>query len=213
MAHFGKDTHDQNEGLDTPDTRPSIMRVIAYAILAYLLVACVTYGFLYGFDVSEQTEQAQQQAILQEQQVLNAFSPAAYFTDAFNPELTPEQVNQGNLRVVESPAELGSLLGTNTEIEMILVDEAVLRDEANLPILRQQVGLGKMVIGLRVPQSTLSEQLERSATAADLERDEVLNAAVWVSGWYTDGEGNSAELSSAYPQFLGMMADLHQRLR
>ena len=184
MAHFGKDTHDQNEGLDTLDTRPPVIRVIGFAILAYLLVACVVYGFLYGFDVSEQTEQAEQQAVIIDQQLAVAFSPAAYFSDAFKPELSPAQVQRGNLQLVESPAELGALLGTNTLIDIIVVDDAVMRDEANLLILRQQADLGRTIIGLRIPQSALSEQLDRPSSAPDLQRDEVVDAAIWISGWY-----------------------------
>lgn len=206
MSH---DTHDQNQGLDTPDTTPSIFRIIMYALIGYGLVSCVTWMFLYGFDVSDRAEQIDQQAVLNEQALVNAFPPAVYFSDPFSPEVGQEQVQQLNLRSVESPAGLGTVLGNNTLIDLILVDESIFRDESNLIILEQQLKLGKTVVGLRIPHSEMSQLLSQTPSTPDLERDEVVDAAIWVSVWYTDEEGNIQDFSKAYPQFNLMLVDVH----
>lgn len=207
MSH---EKHDQNQGLDTPDTTPSFFRIIMYALIGYGLVSCVTYGFLYGFDLSDRAEEIEQNQIINEQVFMNSFPPAAYLSDPFKPELSQDQVQQSNLTVVEDPAGLGTLLGIETTIGIVFVDETLLQDEANLAILRQQLALGRMIVGLRIPHSEMAQLLQQSATAADLERDEVVNAAIWISGWYTDDDGNLAELSKAYGDFSAMLAETHQ---
>ncbi len=207
MSH---EKHDQNQGLDTPDTTPSFFRIIMYGLIGYGLVSCVTYGFLYGFDLSDRAEEIEQNQIISEQLLINAFPPAAYLSDPFKPELSQDQVQQSNLTVVEDPAGLGTLLGTNTTISLVLVDETLLQDEANLAILRQQLALGRMIVGLRIPHSEMAELLQQTTTAADLERNEVVDAAVWISGWYTDDAGNLVDISKAYGEFSAMLAETHQ---
>lgn len=210
---MSKDTHDQNQGLDTPDTTPSVFRIIMYAILGYAVVACATYTFLYGFDISDRAEQVEQSALLSQQQLVNVFPPSAYFTDPFNPDLLPEQVQQANLRQVESPAELGDLLGTNPEITIILVDEAIFRDESNVAILQHQLSVGKMIVGLRTPLSELGDKLGRSTSASDLERGQVVNAQIWVSmlrEFETNDQDFSLDLTEAYQQIPQMMTRIHE---
>ena len=41
------ETHDQNQGLETPDTAPSRGRVVGLALIMYALVACIGYIFIY----------------------------------------------------------------------------------------------------------------------------------------------------------------------
>lgn len=181
-----------------------------YALIGYGLVSCVTYGFLYGFDLTDRAEEVEQNQIINEQVFMNTFPPAAYLSDPFKPEISQDQAQESNLTIVEDAAELGTLLGTNTTISLILVDEAALQDEANLSILKQQLALGRMVVGLRIPHSDMAEFLQETATAADLERDDVTDTAIWISGWYTDEDGNLAELSKAYPEYAAMLAETHQ---
>lgn len=204
--------HDQNKGLETPDTAPSIMRVIAYGIMGYLLVACIGGFFFYGIDVSDnggsqQSDDASQ--VIRSAQSTGGFSPSAYFSDSNSLGLISEQISLGNLHVAADQAELATVLGTFPEIRIIFIDPSVLENEAYVTLLKSHFEAGKMIVGLRTSHALLSQKLGLSPQAAELSLDEKTGAVVWISGWYLDEDGEPAEIVQAWDQYPSMLTNLH----
>ncbi|MFT5193690.1 MAG: hypothetical protein ACI85U_000695, partial [Candidatus Promineifilaceae bacterium] len=197
MSH---DKHDQNKGLETADTAPSRIRVIGYALLSYLLVACVVYFFLYGLGGLESTGEDLSAVVVDDQDTGN-FPPAAYFISPTNLNLIPEQIQLGNLHSAADPVELATKLGTFPEIRIIFIDGLILENEEYTALLSKQFEAGKMIVGLRTSHAQLSQTLGLSPQLPDLSQSKKVNSVIWVSAWYLDQNGEPAEISQSWEQF------------
>ncbi len=210
---MSNDTHDQNKGLETLDTAPSRMRVIAYALLGYLLVACVGYFFLYGIDVSDETNAAIEGADVVATSAFGentgSFPPAAYLINAENVNLIPAQIQLGNIHSASDREGLATVLGTFPRVRIIFIDESVLSNEDQVILIQEQFEAGKMIVAFRTTHEKLSQALGLSSELPDLAQDEKANSVIWVSGWYTDDDGNPAEISQGWEQFPTMMTTPH----
>ncbi|MFK7801406.1 MAG: hypothetical protein AB8G95_07235 [Anaerolineae bacterium] len=209
---MSNDTHDQNKGLETPDTAPSRMRVIAYALVGYLLVACVGYFFLYGIGIEDDRAGIDSSdSLLSDVNGSNSgsFPPAAYLVSSGNSNLISEQIQLGNLQEATNQVELATVLGTYPRIRIIFIDDAVLANEAQLELVKEQFDAGKMIVGLRTSHAKLSQALGLPNQLPDLEQAEKATAVIWISAWYTDENGDPAEISQSWDQFPTMMSSLH----
>lgn len=205
MSH---DTHDQNKGLETADTAPSRMRVLAYALLGYLLVACIGGFFLYGIGDTEQPAASSAASAIENRNGAS-FPPAAYFTDSTNLNLINEQIQLGNLHMAADRVELATVLGTFPEIRIIFLDPSILKNEDHVTLIRQQFELGKMIVGLRTPHAELSQKLELTPQSPELTQSETINSVIWISGWYLDENGSPVEIVATWDQFPTMLTTLH----
>ena len=200
--------HDQNQGLETPDTAPSRIRVIAYALMGYLLVACIGGFFFYGIDVADNSSQPSS-APISSNQSTGSFPPSGYFSDANSLGLISEQISLGNLHVAANPTELATVLGTFPEIRIIFTDRSVLENDAHVELLKSQFESGKMIVGLRTSHALLSEKLGFTPQLPDLTLDETASSVIWISAWYLDDNGQPAEISQSWDQYPSMLTNLH----
>ena len=200
--------HDQNQGLETPDTAPSRMRVIAYAIMGYVLVACIGGFFLYGIDVSDNSS-AEPVAPAVSNQGTSSFPPSGYFSNTTNRNLIPQQISLGNLHLATNPTELASVLGTFPETQIIFIDPSTLDNEEYVDLLKSQFESGKMIVGLRTPHALLSEKLGFTPQLPELTLSETASSVIWISAWYLDEDGQPAEIAQSWDQFPSMLTNLH----
>lgn len=210
---MSNDTHDQNKGLETPDTAPSRIRVIGFALLGYLLVACVGYIFFYGFGISDERLAAADpnnaSVNPSNRQNTGSFPPSAYLINSGNINLIPEQIQLGNLHEATNRVDLSTVLGTFPRVRIIFIDESVLANEEQLVLVKEQFEAGKMIVGLRTPHSKLSQALGMTPTLLDLDQQEKASSVIWMSAWYTDANGDLAEIAQSWEQFPTMMSSLH----
>lgn len=201
--------HDQNQGLETPDTAPSRIRVIAYALMGYLLVACIGGFFFYGIDVSDNSGGNQSSVPIGSNQSTGSFPPSGYFSNATNLNLIPEQISLGNLHLATDSTELATVLGTFPETRIIFTDQSVLEDDEHVELLRSQFESGKMIVGLRTSHALLSQKLGFTPQLPDLTLDETASSVIWISAWYLDEDGQPAELAQSWDQYPSMLTNLH----
>ena len=173
------ETHNQNQGLDTPDTAPSRTRVIGIAILAYALVACMVFFFLY-----QPGESMEQSAIKQDQTPTplansGAFPKGLYYAPANGRLLIPEQIAFANLEPANDIVSSATALGTYPEINVIFVDPRQLAN-GDAAWLRQQYDQGKVIVGLNIPHQTFGAWLDLSVMAADLDTETTRNSVSWA---------------------------------
>ncbi|MEM7346920.1 MAG: hypothetical protein AAF485_21995 [Chloroflexota bacterium] len=201
--------HDQNKGLETPDTAPSIMRVIAYGLLGYLLVACIGGFFFYGIDISRDSSFEDSNAQVIVGQSTGSYPPAAYLTNSASLNLIPQQIQLGNLHVASDATELATVLDTFPEAQIIFIDDPVLNDETKVSLLNQQFEDGKMIVGLRTSHARLSQALGLTPQMSDLSQAERIDSVIWISGWYRDEDGELREIVDTWDQFPTMMTTVH----
>ena len=210
---MSNDTHDQNKGLETPDTAPSRFRVIAYALVGYLLVACVGYIFFYGFGISDERLAAadpnNSSVGAPAGQNSSGLPPSAYLNNSSNINLISEQLQLGNMHEATDRVELLTVLGTFPSIRIIFIDESVLANDEQLELIKEQFEAGKMIVGLRTTHSKLSNALGVSPELPDLDQQAKASSVIWISAWYTDVNGELAEISQSWEQFPTMMSALH----
>ncbi len=206
--HHRDDKHDQNQGLETPDTAPSRGRVIGIAILTYAFIACTLYFFLY--QPSEGIEEAaiQQELTATPLPKSDAYNKAIYYTSETNRLLIPEQIAFANLETAADTVALASTLGTYPEIELIFIDPRQVPD-ADTSWVRQQYDAGKIIVGLNIPHSELGDWLGVTTTQLDLTEDEARANVVWISAYYLAEDGTAKELVAPYSQFNTMLSTVH----
>ena len=200
--------HDQNQGLETPDTAPSRIRVIAYALMGYILVACIGGFFFYGIDVSDDTGN-QPVAPSGPSQSTSSYPPSGYFSDATSRNLIPEQISLGNLHVATNPTELATVLGTFPETRIIFIDSSTLDNDEYVELLKSQLASGKMIVGLRTSHALLSQKLGFTPQLPELTLAETASSVIWISAWYLDEDGQPAEIAQSWDQYPSMLTNLH----
>ena len=205
MSHE-KDTHDQNQGLETQDTAPSRFRVLMFALVGYLVVACVGYIFFFGFS----DENAAAVTPVPGNQINSSFPPSAYIIEEFSENLIQEQIDLANIQGARDLVEFASILGTYPEINVIFVDSNVLDNPDIVNALNQQFEQGKVIVGLRTSHARMSEALDQNPMLEEIELYDRANSNIWISAWYLDEAGNPAEIVATYNQFLDMLTDMHE---
>ena len=206
------ETHDQNQGLETPDTAPSRGRVIALAILTYAVVACVGYVFIYQLGAAVNLDALiggeEPIAVLPEESV---FDRAIYLAPAENRLLTLDQIRFANLEVVTDQVELATALGVYPNTEIIFVDPRKI-DSAEITWLREPYRAGKTLIALNTPHSQFSAALGLTSTLADLDPDVVRDHLLSISLHRLEGE-RAVERAETYDQFDQMLTVVHDMVR
>lgn len=206
------ESHDQLKSSETPDTAPSRMRILVLGLVAYLLVACMTYIFYFGLSpdigellVSETGEISQ--APNQGSQVERLFPASAYLRSESSSDLIDPQLGIANLVSANDSIELATLLGTNPAINVIFIDSKML-EEADGQFLQSRYKNGDVLVGLRIDHSRLSSFLGVEPTIDDLTNDAKLNSAIWVSIHHAGDEPDS-QIAAAYTQFPTLISDVH----
>lgn len=204
MSHE-KDTHDQNQVLETQDTAPSRFRILMFALVGYLVVACVGWIFFYGFSDDSQAAVTP----IPDSPINPAFPPSAYIIKEFSENLIQEQVDLANIQGARTLVEFAAILGTYPELKVVFVDANVLNDPEVADVLKQQFERGKVIVGLRTDHAVLADVLGQTPTLPEVEQFERSNSNIWISAWYLDADGNPAEIVKHYEQFSNMLNEVH----
>lgn len=200
---MSNETHDQNKGLETPDTAPSRGRVILLAVIIYALAACAGYFFIF------QVGDAVNLDILTEPTPTLSFNadvdPVAYIVPAANPLFTRQQIALANMQTAETTVELATILGTYPEIEVIYIDPAVAY-EFDADYLRDQLDLGRTIVGVKVEHDAFVTHLGLDPTVNNLSEDLKPQVLLWVSIIYeeTDTTGQSVRGFDDFQSMLSM---------
>ena len=200
--------HDQNKGLETPDTAPSRGRVFGLAIIMYALVACIGYIFIYQLGAAVELGGGESFESTPFNSVEGrSFERAIYLAPPENRLLIPEQIEFANLEVVTNQIELATALGNFPEIQIVFIDpEKVSADE--ITFLRQFYEGGKTLIALNTPHSTFSQALGVEPAVQDLEPEEVRRSLLTISLHRLGGD-EPQELAASFNQFAQMLTITH----
>ncbi|MEM9773418.1 MAG: hypothetical protein AAF902_02475 [Chloroflexota bacterium] len=204
MSHE-KDTHNQNQVLETQDTVPSRFRVFMFALVGYLVVACVGWIFFYGFSGDGQAVVTP----VPDSPINANFPPSAYIIEEFSENLIQEQVDLANIQGARDLVEFAAILGTYPQLDVIFIDANVLDNPEVVEKLKQQFDSGKVIVGLRTAHSVMADVVGQEPTLPDIELSDQVNSNIWISAWYLDDNGNPAEISTTYDQFSNMLSDVH----
>ncbi|MEM8857715.1 MAG: hypothetical protein AAGD96_05310 [Chloroflexota bacterium] len=205
MTHE-KDTHDQNQVLETQDTTPSRFRVLMFALLGYLVVACVGYIFFFGFNDNNQVTVSP----VPENLFNAAFPPSAYIIENFSENLIQEQVDLANIQGARDLVEFASILGTYPEIRVVFVDTNVLDNPEVVDTLQREFERGKVIVGLRTSHELLGDVLGQQAILEEVELYDRSNSNIWISAWVQNEDGEPIEISTSYDQFEDMLDEVHE---
>jgi hypothetical protein len=184
------------------------MRVIAYGLLTYLLIACIGGFFFYGIDFSEEDVSRGDDSMGNIQNTGN-YPPAAYLTDSASRSLIPEQVQLGNIHAASGAVELANVLGTFPTVSIIFVDESIFSSDENATLLKKNFESGKVIVGLRIPHTKLSQLLGFTPTLQDLSSEEKAKSVIWTTAFYLDENGDVNEAAESWDQFPTMMTRMH----
>ena len=201
------DTHDQNQGLETPDTAPSRGRVIGIAILTYALFACASYFLFYQPGESIEQAARQQDIAATERANVGPYNKALYYAPTNSQRLQSQQITFANLETAASPIELDNLIEQQPEIDIIFVDPSQLAT-GNPAWLRQKYDDGLIIVGLNISHQIFGKWLELSPTKENLAADLTNGSAIWVTIYYQD-ESGSYEITDSYDQLEAMLDRVH----
>lgn len=199
--------HDQNQGLETPDTAPSRGRVIALSIIMYAIVACAGYFFIVqvGNSVNSPDERVGTPTISGSGA---AHPAAAYLISPTSALLTPEQIAVANMTTASNVVELATVLGNSPEIQVIYIDPNAV-GQLDVGFLRQQLANGKTIVGLKVDHDSFVEQLGFGPTIANIDPIQQSQVLIWASFIKQEGEGVTQEVGT-FEQFVNLLATAEQ---
>ena len=219
---MSNETHDQNLSTETPDTAPSRMRIFVLAVVTYLVVACITYIFLYGLgvdaefveavtptaDVQDGVTVAPPTTVSQVQPpITSQFAPSIYWHGSTGPLLSPDQLAFGNLAASSQLDDLEEVVAARPYIDILFIDKSRL-SEGVAPYLMDQYEAGKMIVGLQIPHSELTAALGLETDLTDLGEETTGNTPYWVSIHYQT-EAGAQELVQSFDQFGSMLTLVH----
>lgn len=194
MSH---ETHDQNQGMQTPDTAPSRGRVLMLAILMYGIVACAGYFFIYQFGNS--VNEAASLESTPTPVPNSTYLISAYLAPSSSPLLTPQQIALANMRAATNTMELATLLGTYPEIQVIYLDPRLIA-EADPEFLQRQLTNGKIIVALKSDHNTFASLLGVEPTVENISSEEQSRRLLWVSVIGINEDGVFQDVQ-AYDQF------------
>lgn len=195
--------HDQNQGLETPDTAPSRSRVISLAVLMYAIVACAGYFFIVqiGNSVNNPPEPVVETPPVAFESVEN---PSAYVVSEAAPLFTPAQIRLGNLKTAGSVVELATVLGTFPEIKVIYLDPAAAYT-FDPDFIQQQLAAGKTVVGVKVDHDRFVEALGLEPAVNNLSEERKRAALLWVSLLHQE-DGEVIQSAQTFDQFTVLLS-------
>ncbi|MEM7803279.1 MAG: hypothetical protein AAF633_29080, partial [Chloroflexota bacterium] len=204
--------HDQNQSTETPDTAPSFVRVIGIAIVSYLVVACITYIFFYGFAPDLGLNLPESSAAVEGEssgssQGSGTFPQSAYFRSSPSSDLIDPQVRLANLSAVADVTELATLLGTNPDINIILIDHQML-PAADTMFFQSRYANGDIIVGLRIPHAEMSDFLGIEPLEEGLTDEQRRDGVIWASVHYLEDD-LPVGFEKSYDQFPSFIAELH----
>ncbi|MDJ0754101.1 MAG: hypothetical protein QNJ45_11320 [Ardenticatenaceae bacterium] len=203
MSH---ETHDQNQGMQTPDTAPSRGRVLALAILMYAIVACAGYFFIYQFgnSVNEATSLEPTPTLVPN----STYQISAYLAPSSSPLLTPQQTALANMRIATNTVEIATLLGTYPEIQIIYLDPRLIAD-ADQAFLQRQLASGKIIVALKSDHNAFARLLGVEPAVENISDEEQSRRLLWVSviGMRDDGVFQEVQGYDQFEALLQTMAE------
>lgn len=203
------ETHDQNQGLETPDTAPSRGRVIGLAIIMYALVACLGYVFIVQMGSAVNLDGIGDTAGDDEIANASPYPRAVYLAPQTGRLLIDEQIAYANLEVVTDTVSLATTLGNYPEIQVVFVDPRAISPEG-LPWLQQPYQTGKTLVAFNTSHSAFSQAVGLPAEFPDLPADEVDRRLLAISLHRLDPDtAGPIELAATYDQFDQLLTIVH----
>lgn len=177
------------------DEKPNIGRVIGFALIGYLLVACSAYFFLFQLSpdtLFDETGEASND-------IVSPYPLSAYLTTENDTLLTPQEVAQANLQPVYTAVELATLLGNEPQIATIYIHPGMFNNlDSN--VLKQQYANGRLIVALNTPLSQLAQTLDLTPTQPDLPLEEFVSGTA-VAAVKMREAGAPLEFVATYAQF------------
>ncbi len=205
---MSEESHEQNQGLETPDTAPSPRRVIGLALITYALVACAGYIFIYQLGASVNLGALLEGEPAAESRLTpGEFARAIYLAPVESPLLIPDQIRFANLQVATDRVGLATALGNEPDIRLILIDPRMV-DSAETVWLRQQVGGGKTLVALNTSHAAFGAALGLTPMLPDVDPDAARSSLLTIS-LYRQDDGETRELAAPFDQFEVMLAQVH----
>lgn len=192
MSHLPSETAPN----DDDDDGVSRGRVLGIAIIAYLLVACTAYFFLFQIvpDFSEEATKADVPAVVAQ------FSPSAYAAPEVDVLVSAEQRTVANLRVGADTAALTTILAENPTITTIYVHPALV-DELESHWLQEQYRAGKLMVAINTPLSRWAAVLDTVPQQPDLPFETFSTSPITVAILRYRADAPPLALTAAYTQF------------
>ena len=178
------------------DDTPSRGRVIGIAIIAYALVACIAYFFL--FELVPDFDQLEEQS--NTVGVVAQFGPAAYAVPEVDLIISAEQRTIANLRLGRDTAALTTILLENPTITTIYVHPAMVQ-ELDPRWLQEQYKAGKLMVAINTPLSVWAEVLDTDPQQPDMPFETFSTSPITVAILRYRADAPPLALTAAYNQF------------